>query len=44
MKEVVLVLALQDEIGINKVYMAKSRMNCKTQTRIMVCVNSIEIK
>lgn len=44
MKGVILVLALEDEIGINKVYMAKNSMNYKTWTRIMGCINTLEIK
>lgn len=37
MKEIILVLALEDE-------MAKSSMNYKTWTRIMGCINTLEIK
>lgn len=44
MKKFVLVAASEDKIGINKVYMAKSSMNYKTQTRTMVYKNTLEIK
>ena len=44
MKKFILVAALEDKIGINKVYTAKSSMNYKIQTRIMVYINTLETK
>ena len=44
MKEVVPILALENEIGIYEVYKAKSNLHYETQTRITVCVNTLDIK